>query len=91
MTEDGSGLYHHTAVLRDGRLIGTTHSIGRDFLARWTAVGALECSKVVAVGDLHGGIDALVSVLDETELIGDDPDTEHPTDAFPAVREIVLY
>ena len=37
VTADGSGPYHHSGVLREGRLEGTTHSIGRDFLAYWTA------------------------------------------------------
>jgi ketosteroid isomerase-like protein len=37
VTEDESGLYHTSGILRDGRLEGTTHSIGRGFLAYWTA------------------------------------------------------
>ena len=37
VTADGSGPYHHSGVLLDGRLEGTTHSLGRDFLAYWTA------------------------------------------------------
>ena len=36
-TSDGSGVYHHTAALRDGILHGTTHSLGRGFLSVWTA------------------------------------------------------
>lgn len=36
-TEDGSGVYHHTGVLRDGALQGTSHSLGRQFLAVWSA------------------------------------------------------
>jgi hypothetical protein len=36
-TEDVSGIYHHTGVLRDGALEGTSHSLGRQFLAYWTA------------------------------------------------------
>jgi hypothetical protein len=37
VTEDGSGPYYHSGVLREGRLEGTTHSPGRGFLAYWTA------------------------------------------------------
>jgi hypothetical protein len=37
VTADGSGNYHHAGILRDGRMEGTTHSLGRDFLAYWTA------------------------------------------------------
>ncbi|HEV2735474.1 MAG TPA: hypothetical protein VGV85_11590 [Longimicrobiaceae bacterium] len=36
-TRDGSGVYHHTGVLRDGALEGTSHSLGRRFLAVWSA------------------------------------------------------
>ena len=38
VTADGSGPYHHSGLLSNGRLIGMTHSLGRDFLAYWTAV-----------------------------------------------------
>jgi hypothetical protein len=38
VTTDGSGPYNHAGVLRNGRLEGTTHSLGRDFLSYWTAV-----------------------------------------------------
>ena len=37
ITEDDSGVYHTAGRLVDGRLEGTTHSLGRDFLAVWTA------------------------------------------------------
>lgn len=37
VTADGSGSYHHSAVLRDGRLEGLTHAPARDFLAYWSA------------------------------------------------------
>lgn len=37
VTDDGSGAYNTTARLLDGRLEGTTHSLGRGFLAVWTA------------------------------------------------------
>ncbi len=36
-TEDGSGRYHTAGELRDGRMVGTTHAIGRGFLSVWTA------------------------------------------------------
>lgn len=36
-TEDVSGVYHHSGVLRDGTLEGTSHSLGRRFLAVWSA------------------------------------------------------
>ena len=36
-TSDDSGVYHATGTLENGRLSGTTHSLGRDFLAVWTA------------------------------------------------------
>lgn len=36
-TADGSGAYHHSAVMRDGRLEGMTNSTGRGFLAYWSA------------------------------------------------------
>jgi hypothetical protein len=42
------------------------------WVSSWTALGASDCSRIVAVGDLHGGLDPLVSVLGETDLIGDD-------------------
>jgi hypothetical protein len=36
-TEDVSGVYHHTGMLRDGVMEGTSHSLGRRFLAFWSA------------------------------------------------------
>ena len=36
VTQDESGFYHTTGELRDGKLSGSTHAIGRDFLALWT-------------------------------------------------------
>ena len=38
VTEDRSGAYHHAGVLRDGKIEGTTHSIGRARLSYWSAV-----------------------------------------------------
>jgi hypothetical protein len=38
VTADGSGPYNHSGVLREGRLEGTTHSLGREFLSYWTAI-----------------------------------------------------
>ena len=38
VTADGSGAYHHSAVLEEDRLEGLTNSTGRDFLAYWSAV-----------------------------------------------------
>jgi len=37
VTRDGSGPYHTSGVLRDGRIVGVTHSLGRGFVSRWTA------------------------------------------------------
>ena len=37
VTSDGSGTYHTAGRLIEGRLEGTTHALGRDFLAVWTA------------------------------------------------------
>jgi hypothetical protein len=37
VTSDGSGPYHHSAVLSGGKLEGMTNSTGRDFLAYWSA------------------------------------------------------
>ena len=37
ITRDNSGVYHTSGVLEGGRLEGTTHSLGRDFLSVWTA------------------------------------------------------
>lgn len=37
VTSDGSGEYHHSAVLERGALLGMSNSTGRDFLARWRA------------------------------------------------------
>jgi hypothetical protein len=37
VTEDGSGIYHTSGRLVEGRLEGTTHALGRGFLAVWTA------------------------------------------------------
>ena len=36
-TDDGSGTYHTTGTLEGGVLYGTTHALGRGFLAVWTA------------------------------------------------------
>ncbi|MEL6253923.1 MAG: hypothetical protein AAFR87_18080 [Bacteroidota bacterium] len=36
VTNDGSGDYNTTGLYRDGKLMGTTHSLGRDFLSVWT-------------------------------------------------------
>lgn len=37
-TQDSSGVYHHTArLVAPGRLEGTSHSLGRRFLAIWSA------------------------------------------------------
>lgn len=36
-TADGSGAYNTSGVLVDGKLQGRTHSLGREFLAVWTA------------------------------------------------------
>lgn len=38
VTDDGSGDYNTTAIFKEGKLMGTTHSLGRDFLSVWTAV-----------------------------------------------------
>lgn len=37
VTEDASGPYYHSAVLKDGRMEGLSNSSGRDFLAYWSA------------------------------------------------------
>ncbi|MGI9541678.1 MAG: hypothetical protein ACR2MX_00380, partial [Cyclobacteriaceae bacterium] len=37
VTQDNSGFYNSTARLIEGKLSGTTHSIGRDFVAVWLA------------------------------------------------------
>lgn len=37
VTSDGSGAYNTTGVLAGDQLRGTTHSLGRNFLAVWTA------------------------------------------------------
>jgi hypothetical protein len=37
ITTDASGPYNHSAVLREGRLEGLTNSVGRKFLAYWSA------------------------------------------------------
>lgn len=37
VTNDGSGDYHTAGRLIDGRLEGTTHALGRNFLTVWTA------------------------------------------------------
>ncbi|MBC7413428.1 MAG: hypothetical protein H7327_00640 [Herminiimonas sp.] len=37
VTEDQSGPYHHSGVLRNGRIEGMTNSLGRGFLAYWSA------------------------------------------------------
>ncbi|MBC7603294.1 MAG: hypothetical protein H7255_11635 [Ramlibacter sp.] len=38
VTEDLSGAYNHAGVLRDGKLEGTSHSLGRKRLSYWSAV-----------------------------------------------------
>jgi hypothetical protein len=40
VTEDGTGVYHTSGTLENGRLEGTTHSLGRGFLQVWSAVRA---------------------------------------------------
>ncbi len=37
VTSDRSGPYNHSGILDGGRMEGTTHSLGRDFLSYWTA------------------------------------------------------
>ena len=37
VTEDGSGPYHHSAVLNGSTLEGLSNSTGRDFLRYWSA------------------------------------------------------
>ena len=37
VTDDGSGAYNTTGRLVEGRLEGSTHSLGRGFLSVWTA------------------------------------------------------
>ncbi len=37
VTRDGSGPYNTAGVMEGGRLMGTTNSLGRGFLAVWTA------------------------------------------------------
>ena len=37
-TVDGSGAYHHSAILNGKKLEGLSNSTGRDFLAYWSAV-----------------------------------------------------
>lgn len=34
-TADGSGTYNHSGVLRNGKLEGLSHSLGRGFLSVW--------------------------------------------------------
>ena len=36
-TTDGKGLYHSSACLVDGKMVGLTWSEGRDFVLPWTA------------------------------------------------------
>jgi ABC-type sugar transport system substrate-binding protein len=36
-TTDGSGLYHSSACLEGGKMVGTTWAEGRNFLFPWTA------------------------------------------------------
>jgi hypothetical protein len=36
ITMDSSGAYLHAGMLRDGLLVGTTNSTGREFLSVWT-------------------------------------------------------
>lgn len=38
VTNDGSGDYNTAAHYKNGKLSGSTHSLGRDFLSVWTAV-----------------------------------------------------
>ena len=38
VTADGSGAYHHSAVLDDNKLEGLSNSTGRNFLSYWSAV-----------------------------------------------------
>lgn len=37
VTADGTGDYHSSVRVRGDQLVGTTHSMGRNFLSRWTA------------------------------------------------------
>ena len=36
VTRDGSGLYNHSGTLKDGKLEGLSHSLGREFLSVWS-------------------------------------------------------
>lgn len=38
VTNDGSGDYNTSGHYKNGKLSGSTHSLGRDFLSVWTAV-----------------------------------------------------
>ena len=42
------------------------------WLSFQAAPAASDCSRIVAVGDIHGGYDSLRSVLTESSLVGDD-------------------
>lgn len=53
-TADASGAYHTQGVLRGDRLEGTTMSVGRDFLAVWTA--HRETPAGVAARDDHAAV-----------------------------------
>ena len=37
-TADPNGEYHHSGVLKDGKIEGMTNAVGRRFLSYWTAV-----------------------------------------------------
>ncbi len=37
VTADGSGMYHHSGVLRNGQIEGQSHALGRDHLFVWRA------------------------------------------------------
>lgn len=51
-TADGSGAYHTTGVLAGDEIRGTTHSLGREFLAVWTAERVVADSIAARAGEL---------------------------------------
>ena len=53
------------------------------------ASAGIECDRIVAVGDLHGGIDGLRAILDETSLIGAEGQWVDPTACFIQLGDLV--
>lgn len=53
------------------------------------AVAGMECGRIVAIGDLHGGIDGFRALLDETAMIGPEGEWADPDVCLVQLGDLV--